>query len=78
MAFAQNRGNRYQVGDKNPYDKNYWRTKNTSSVATKVTQSLIVQKEILKTARKKIIEEAMVKSPEIVDPVNQASLTSSG
>ena len=49
------------------------RQKNASSVTRKVTQRLNVQKAIINTARKR---KVMTISPELVNPSNQASLTS--
>ena len=51
------------------------RQNNASSVARKVGQSLIVHKEIRKTAIKR---KAITISPDLVDPVNKASLTLAG
>ena len=54
------------------------KTKNDSSVTRKVTHRLAVQKAIRKTARKNSIEEAITISLELVNAVNQASLTLAG
>ena len=77
VLFAQKGGNRYQGRYKKPYNKSTRRQKNTLGVEMKVIQSLIVNKSIRKT-EKKIIEEAMNTSPELVDTVRQASLASEG
>ena len=70
-AFAQKGGNKYLGGYKNTYDRKFWKTKKCFKFDKEATHIIIVQKAILKTARK---IKAMTIIPDLVDPVNQASM----
>ena len=74
--FFQKGSNRYQVGYKETYDKNDKKTKQLFKCGKEVHPSSNCTEGNNKHGKKHCMEEAMRISPHLVNPVNQASLTS--